>query len=127
MYVVTEIIHSRKRLYSVLSVLLLTLFFVIIDVMIQYWGKSIVHHSPLIFGRVSGPMNHPNDLGTLLVTVLPVVLILTITVRIPVPLSAEGVLYFFCFGHGSWPDIFPRRMGCFCSEYDCLGVFLKVS
>ena len=79
MYLVTQTVHNRKRLFGVLTVLMATLFFVIIDVMVQYtWGKSIVHHTPLIFGRVSGPMSHPNDLATLLVTVLPITLALII-------------------------------------------------
>ena len=79
MYLVTEIIHSRKRLYGVLSVLLVSFCLVALDIMIQYFsGVSVVHHTRLIFGRVSGPMNHPNDLGTLLVSVLPVILVLII-------------------------------------------------
>jgi putative inorganic carbon (HCO3(-)) transporter len=87
MYVVTEIVDSRKRLYSVLSVLLLTLFIVIVDVIVQYaCGKDIFHHASLIYGRVSGPMGHPNDLGTLLVTVLPVVLTLSIICRKGIPI-----------------------------------------
>jgi O-antigen ligase len=87
MYVVTQIIHNRRRLYSVLSVLLLTLFFVIIDVMAQFIrGKSILYHTSLVLGRVTGPMKYSNDLGTLLATVLPVVLILMITYRRWVPL-----------------------------------------
>jgi len=65
MYLFTEIVYSRKRLYGVLSVMLITLFFVTIDIMVQCTlGKSFVHHTHLIFGRVTGPMNHPNDLGT---------------------------------------------------------------
>jgi O-antigen ligase len=52
-------------------------FFVSATALAQYlWG-----HSSLIFGRVSGPMHHPNDLGTLLVTVLPVALVLMIACR----------------------------------------------
>jgi len=82
MYVVTEIVHSRKRVYGVLTALLLTLFFVSLDVMFQYaWGTSLIYHTTMLFSRVTGPMNHPNDLGTLLATVLPVVLILGIIFR----------------------------------------------
>ena len=93
-YLVTEIIYNRKRLYSVLLVMLLTLFFVTIDVMVQYtWGTSIVHHTSLIFGRVSGPMNHPNDLGTLLVTILPVTMILSLTVRSWMPLLLGKIIW----------------------------------
>ena len=95
MYVVTQVVHSRKRLYSVLAMLLLTLFLVAIDVMIQYtWGKSIVHHSLLTLGRVTGPMNHPNDLGTLLATVLPVVLVSIIACRRWLPLQVMISLLF---------------------------------
>jgi O-antigen ligase len=87
MYFVTQVIQNRKRLYGVLAVLLLTLFLVIVDVVAQYIsGYSLVHHKSLIYGRVSGSMNHPNDLGTLLVTVLPVVLVLAITCRRWIPL-----------------------------------------
>ncbi len=96
MYLVTQVLDSRKRLYGVLSMLLLTFFLVTVDVMIQYtWGKSIVHHNSLIFGRVTGPMNHPNDLGTLLVTVLPVVLasIIISLKRMPWAGGAIGVLF----------------------------------
>ena len=84
---VTQCINTRKRLYCVLSALLLMLFFITVDVGFQYFGGvSLVHHKPLIFGRVSGSLNHPNDLGTLLVTVLPVVLVLMITYRSWIPL-----------------------------------------
>jgi O-Antigen ligase len=89
MYWVTELVSSRKRLYGVLAMLLLTLFLVTVNVMIQYaWGESFFHHTSLIFGRVTGPMKHPNDLGTLLVTVLPVVLVLVIVSRVWIPLLA---------------------------------------
>jgi O-antigen ligase len=98
MYLVTQIINSRKRLYTALSVLLMTFCFVLVDVMAQHiWGRSLVHHTALIFGRVSGPMNHPNDLGTLLVTVLPVILTLIITCRTWIPL-----LFGSCGSSGKW-------------------------
>ncbi len=91
MYLVTEIVYDRKRLYGVLSMLLLTFFIVSVDIMIQCMGgKDIFHHTALIYGRVTGPMNHPNDLGTLLVTVLPVVLVLTVTSRIWIPLLCKS-------------------------------------
>ncbi len=90
MYLVTQVIDSRKRLYSVLAMLLLTFFVVAVDAMVQYtWGHSIVHHKPLILGRVSGALNHPNDLGTFLVTVLPMVLALAINSR---RWTARGVI-----------------------------------
>ncbi len=96
MYLVTEIVHSRKRLYSVLAMLLLTFFLVTVDTMIQYtWGKSIVHHTLLVSGRVSGPMNHPNDLGTLLVTVLPVVLVSIIICRRWIPWTGAVISVLF--------------------------------
>jgi len=86
MYLVIEIIRSRRRLYGVLAVLFLTFCFVIIDAMVQLgWGHNIIHHTPLSFGRVTGPMNHPNDMGTLLVTALPVVLVSIITSRTWIP------------------------------------------
>jgi O-antigen ligase len=96
MYVVTELVNSRERLYRVMAVLLLTLFLVTIDVMAQYfWGRSIVHHTILLLGRVSGPMNHPNDLGTLLVTVLPLVLATIIACKRWIPLQVLVSLLFF--------------------------------
>gem|GEM_PF-3568755 len=95
MYLVTEIVHSRKRLYGVLAMLLFTFFLVTVDVLAQYTrGHSVVHHNPLTFGRVTGPMNQPNDLGTLLVAVLPVVLTLIIACRKRIPLQAVISLLF---------------------------------
>jgi len=95
MYLVTVIVQTPKRLYGVLSVLLFTLFLVSVDVIIQFtWGKSIAHHTPLIYGRVTGPMNHPNDLGTMLVTVLPVVMVSIITFRRWLPLQTAILILF---------------------------------
>ncbi len=79
MYAVAEIIHNRQRLYIVLATLLLMVFFVSTTALGQYIWHS--HHAAILFGRVTGPMHHPNDLGTLLVTVLPVALVLMITCR----------------------------------------------
>ena len=125
MYLVTEIIHSRKRLYGVLSMLLLTLFLVTVDVMVQFtWGKSIVHHATMIFGRVSGPMNHPNDLGTLLVTVLPLVLILIFTTPSWIRITGISILFLFLLNalgltasRGAWVS--------FMVSIVALGIFLK--
>jgi len=131
MYLVTQLVDSRKRLFGVLSVLLLTLVFVVIDGMAQYTtGRSIVHHTPLIFGRISGPMNHPNDLGTLLVTVMPVVLTSIIVCRRWMPLqpwvgvAVTSVLFLFLVNalgltasRGAWLA-FAVSMG-------FLGIFLK--
>jgi putative inorganic carbon (HCO3(-)) transporter len=95
MYLVTETVHSRKRLYGVLAVLLLTFFLVTVDIMIQCMsGHSFVHHNPLTNGRVTGPMNEPNDLGTLLATVLPVVLASIIAFRKKKPLLVVISLLF---------------------------------
>jgi len=79
MYVVSQVVNSRRRLYIILAMLLFSFLLVMVDVAVQYsTGKSIVHHTVMTLRRVTGPMNHPNDLGTLLVTVLPVTLILTL-------------------------------------------------
>ncbi len=86
MYCVAEIINTPKRLYQVLAMLLLTLIVVNSDVIFQYiYGHSFIFSDKLLFQRVSGPMRHPNDLGTLLVTVLPVILSLLITKRFWMP------------------------------------------
>lgn len=60
MYFVLETVHTRKRLYSVLAVLLFTFFLVSVDVMLQFLGgRDFIYHAPLIFGRVSGPCATP--------------------------------------------------------------------
>ncbi len=80
MYCVAEIIHNRQRLYIVLTTLLLMVFFVSATALAEYvWGHS--HPASLFSGRVSGPMHEPNDLGTLLATVLPVALVFMIACR----------------------------------------------
>ncbi|MBI3601332.1 MAG: O-antigen ligase family protein [Candidatus Omnitrophica bacterium] len=87
MYAVVEIVKTHRRLYGVMATLLLTLFVVNADIFVQYMrGYSFIYHTPLTSGRVLGPMHHPNDLGTLLVMVLPVVLALIITHRYWIPL-----------------------------------------
>ena len=55
MYCVAEIVRNRQRLYRVsLAVLLLMGLAVSIDALSQYvWGQNLIHHSALIFGRVS--------------------------------------------------------------------------
>jgi len=108
MGVVMEVISSRKRLYVVLGVLLFTVFFTCVDALGQYaWAH---YHdqgqSPLLFGRVSGPMHHPNDFGTLLVTVLPVVLILMINCRRWLPFGMAFLVLIGTLGltssRGAW-------------------------
>ena len=80
MYLVLEIVNKPKRLYQVLGVLLWTLIVANADVFIQYFsGQSFIFSNQLLYGRVAGPMRHPNDLGTLLITVIPVILSLLIT------------------------------------------------
>jgi O-antigen ligase len=80
MCTVIQVVRSRKRLYSVLAVLFFAVFLTGVDALLQYkLGYDIVHHTAQALGRVSGSMNSANDLGTLLVTVLPVVLVLIFT------------------------------------------------
>jgi len=87
MFAVIEVVKSPKRLYIVMVTILLTLIVVNIDTICQYFtGHSFIYHNTMIFGRLSGPMRHPNDFGTLLVTVLPVTLSLLMTSRYWVPL-----------------------------------------
>jgi O-antigen ligase len=82
MYLVLEAVKTPKRFYLLLVVLVSTLLAVHLDILVQYFsGKSFIFSTPLLYGRVSGPMRHPNDLGTLLVTVIPVLLALVITRR----------------------------------------------
>ena len=125
MYVITEIVQSRKRLYGVLSVLSATLFFVGMDVMVQHtWGTSLVHHSSMITGRVTGPMNHPNDLGTLLVTVLPVVMVLMFAYRRwKVLLAVLFILLTIALGltdsRGAWIALATSMIA--------LGIYLKLN
>lgn len=88
MYVVTEIIQSPKRLYQVLIFLMWTILVVMVDVFVQYVvGHSFIFHKhTLIYQRVSGSMRHPNDLGTLLVTVLPITIALILTRNFWIPI-----------------------------------------
>lgn len=92
LYLVVEIINTPKRFFILMTALLSTLAVVNADVFIQYFrGESFIFGIKLLYGRVSGPMRHPNDLGTLLVTVLPLVIALF-------------------FGRKEWfPIIFKRR------------------
>jgi O-antigen ligase len=87
MYCVAEIINTPKRLYQVMAMFLWTLLVVNADIAVQYFrGHSFIFSNELLFQRVSGPMRHPNDLGTLLVTVIPIILSLMITRRFWMPL-----------------------------------------
>lgn len=88
MCLVKQAITTPKRLYQLMAVLLWTLLVVGIDILIQYWkGQTFIFHSEMLTGdRVTGPMRHPNDLGTLLVMVLPIVLALIVTRKSWVPL-----------------------------------------
>ncbi|MBF0489127.1 MAG: O-antigen ligase family protein [Candidatus Omnitrophica bacterium] len=79
MYLVLEIVTTSKRFWQLMAVLLWTFAVVNADIFVQYFcGHSFIFSSGLLYGRVSGPMRHPNDLGTLLATVIPVVLSLLI-------------------------------------------------
>lgn len=87
MYVTVEIVNTQKRLYAVLVMLLWTLIVVNADVVHQFLsGQSFIFSNHMSYQRVTGPMRHANDLGSLLVTVIPVVLSLTITRRFWMPI-----------------------------------------
>ncbi len=87
MYVTVEIINSSKRLYLLMTMLLWTLLVVNADVVFQIFsGKSFIFSNHMIFERVSGPMRHPNDLGTVLITVIPIMVILMMTRSFWVPI-----------------------------------------
>lgn len=93
MYLITETVHTRKRLCGFLVVLFSMLFFVTVDGMFQVaTGTSFIYHTALSFGRLSGPMKHPNDLGTLIVSVLPLVLVCFITCRTCIPWASKGMM-----------------------------------
>jgi O-antigen ligase len=88
MYFAIEVLRSPKRLYILMTALLTTLMVVSADIFIQYFeGYSFIFNSQMLTGqRVTGPMRHPNDLGTLLVVVLPVVASLILTRKFWIPL-----------------------------------------
>jgi O-antigen ligase len=81
MFLVTEIINTPQRLYITMGTLLGTLIFVGADIFIQFFqGHSFIFKSEMLIGqRVTGPLRHCNDLGTLLVVILPIVLALFAT------------------------------------------------
>ena len=82
-YLVVELVNTPKRLYQLMAILLGTLAVVNADVVAQYFsGHSFIYvKHTMLFQRVSGPMRHPNDLGTLLVMSLPIILSLIIIRR----------------------------------------------
>jgi O-antigen ligase len=88
MFFIPEVINSRKRLRGVMTILLSVIFFVAVDCLFQYFcGYDFIHHSVINLGRVNGPMNQANDLGTLLVTVLPVVFVSILIARQRAPMA----------------------------------------
>lgn len=131
MYAIVEIVRSPKRLYRVLVFLMWTLLVVTVDVMLQYTlGHSFIFHKhTLLFQRVSGSMRHPNDLGTLLVTVLPVTITLILTRGFWMPLLFKkrflvllnllgGILLFLIlvslgltFSRGAWVAFIVTMIG----------------
>ena len=75
-------------------------------------------------------MHHPNDLGTLLVTVLPWFVLMYLSMDIACSILSWQYLVrafhiVFSFSQYAWTYSFPWRMDCFCSEHDCLGVMLE--
>lgn len=88
MSVIIEIIQTPRRLYQLLIFLMWTLLVVMVDVFVQFKiGHSFIFHKhTIIYERVSGSMRHPNDLGTLLVTVLPITLALIFSRRFWLPI-----------------------------------------
>ncbi len=131
MYVIVEIIQSPKRLCRLLVFLMWTLLVVTVDVMLQYTlGHSFIFHKhTLLFQRVSGSMRHPNDLGTLLVTVLPVTITMLLTRGFWMPLlfKKQYILFFsalggillclilvslgFTFSRGAWVAFIATMLG----------------
>jgi O-antigen ligase len=80
MYITIEVINSSKRLYLIMVMLLWTMLVVNADVVFQIFnGQSFIFSSHMVYERVTGPMRHPNDLGTLLVTVFPIIVALILT------------------------------------------------
>jgi O-antigen ligase len=88
MYFVIEAVTTPKRLYYLITTLLATFAVVTADIFVQYFcGHSFIFNSAMLQGqRVTGPMRHPNDLGTLLVMILPIILSLILTRKFWIPL-----------------------------------------